>query len=94
MLEFLKGLFLVLHFSAVYILMTVQLMLPLILLSMLMILLSILSVIRYLICGNNFNLWQQLCGSISINLQYAHVWNTVVTSGLMPLVATWNMQDC
>ena len=21
---------------------------------------------------------------------YAHVWNTVVTSGLVPLVATWN----
>ena len=27
---------------------------------------------------------------ISINLPYAHVWNTVVTSGLVPLVATWN----
>ena len=25
---------------------------------------------------------------ISINLPYAHVWNTVVTSGLVPLVAT------
>ena len=28
---------------------------------------------------------------ISINLPYAHVWNTVVTSGLVPLHATW---DC
>ena len=27
---------------------------------------------------------------ISINLPYAHVWNTVVTSWLVPLVATWN----
>ena len=27
---------------------------------------------------------------ISINLPYAHVWNTVVTSGLVPLVVTWN----
>ena len=25
-----------------------------------------------------------------LNLPYAHVWNTVVTSGLVPLVATWN----
>ena len=27
---------------------------------------------------------------ISINLPYAHVWNTVVTSELVPLDATWN----
>ena len=27
---------------------------------------------------------------ISINLPYAHIWNTVVTSGLVTLVATWN----
>ena len=27
---------------------------------------------------------------ISINLPYAHAWNFVVTSGLVPLVATWN----
>ena len=50
MLVFLKGLFLVLHFSY-YTLMT--LMLSVILLSMLMILLSTLNVIRHLICGNN-----------------------------------------
>ena len=24
------------------------------------------------------------------NLPYAHAWNIVVTSGLVPLVATWN----
>ena len=27
---------------------------------------------------------------ISVNLRYAHIWNTVVTSGLMLLFATWN----
>ena len=27
---------------------------------------------------------------ISINLPHTHVWNTVVISGLLPLVATWN----
>ena len=48
----------------------------------------------------SFFLRRLLC--ISINLPYDHVWNTVVTSGLVPLVATWNcrqvaktnMQDC
>ena len=54
MLEFLKALFLVLHFSH-YTLMTFLMMLCVILLSMLMILLSTLSVIRHLICGNNYN---------------------------------------
>ena len=52
MLVFLKGLFLVLHFSY-YTLMTFLIMLSVILLSMLMILLSTLNVIRHLICGNN-----------------------------------------
>ena len=50
MLEFFKAPFLVLHF-----LMTFLTMFSLILLSMLMILLFILSAIRHLICGNNFN---------------------------------------
>ena len=27
---------------------------------------------------------------ISINLPYCHVWNTVVTPGLVPLIAPWN----
>ena len=36
----------------------------------------------------NFFLLRLLC--ISINLPYAHVWNTVVMSGLVLLVATWN----
>ena len=52
MLVFLKGLFLVLHFSY-YTLMTFLMMLSVILLSMLMILLSTLNAIRHLICGNN-----------------------------------------
>ena len=54
MLEFLKGPFLVLHFSC-YTLMTFLTMLSVILLSMLMMLLFILSVIGHLICGNNLN---------------------------------------
>ena len=54
MLEFLKGPFLVLHFSCCN-LMTFLTMLSGILLSMLMILLFILSVTKHLICGNNLN---------------------------------------
>ena len=54
MLEFLKGPFLVLHFSC-YTLITFLLMSSVILLSMLMILLPTLNVIRYLICGSNQN---------------------------------------
>ena len=40
-----------------------------------------------LIHSMKFFLLRLLC--ISINLPDAHVWNTVVTSGLVPLVATW-----
>ena len=29
---------------------------------------------------------------VSVDLPYTHVWNTVVTSGLVPLFATWNCQ--
>ena len=36
----------------------------------------------------DFFLLRLLC--ISMNLSYAHVWNIIVTSGLVPLVATWN----
>ena len=53
MLEFLKGPFLVLHFS--YYILMAFLMLCVIMLSMLMILLSILSVINHLICENILN---------------------------------------
>ena len=41
-----------------------------------------------LIRSISFFLLRLLC--ISINLPYTHVWNTVVMSGLVPLVATWN----
>ena len=41
-----------------------------------------------LIRSIKFFLLRLLC--ISINLPYIHVWNTVGTSGLVPLVATWN----
>ena len=76
MLEFLKGLFLVLHFSY-YTLMTFVTMLSIILLSMLMILLSILSVIRHLICSNNNLNWL-----LNLNLIYKILW-TRVRSGLL-----------
>ena len=76
MLEFLKALFLVLHFFSCCILMTFLMMLSVILLSMLMILLSILSVIRHLICGNNFN-WL-----LNLNLIYETLW-TGLRSGLL-----------
>ena len=52
MVEFLKGPFLVLHFSY-YTLITFLIMLSVIKLFMLMILLSTLNMIRHLICGNN-----------------------------------------
>ena len=52
MLEFLKGPFLILHFSCC-ILMTFLIVLSVVLVSMLMILLSILGVIRHLICGSS-----------------------------------------
>ena len=76
MLEFLKGLFLVLHFSY-YTLMTFLKMLSIILLSMLMILLSTLSVIRHLICSNNNLNWL-----LNLNLIYKILW-TRVRSGLL-----------
>ena len=36
----------------------------------------------------SFFLLRLLC--ISLNLPFAHVWNTIVASRLVPLVATWN----
>ena len=38
----------------------------------------------------SFLLQRLLC--VSINLLYTYGWNTVVTSGLVPLVATWNFK--
>ena len=78
MMEFLKGPFLVLHFSCC-ILMTFLMMLSVILLSMLMILLSILSVIRHMMCGNNLN-WL-----LNFNLIYETL-GTGVRSGLLILM--------
>ena len=75
MQEFLKALFLVLHFSY-YTLMIILMMLSVILLSMLMILLSILRLIGHLICGNNLN-WL-----LNLNLIYETLW-TGVKSGLL-----------
>ena len=74
-LEFLKGPFLVQHFSC-YTLMTFLMMLSVILLSILMILLFILSVTRHLIRGNNLN-WLR-----SLGLIYEILW-TGVRSGLL-----------
>ena len=67
MLEFLKGSFLVLHFSY-YRLVTFLMMLSVRLLSMMMILLSTLNVIRHLICGKNQN-W-----CLNLNLTYRTTW--------------------
>ena len=75
MREFLKALFLVLHFSY-YTLMTFLMMLSVILQSMLMILLSILSVIGHLICDNNLN-WL-----LNLNLIFETQWTGVI-SGLL-----------
>ena len=70
-LEFLKGPFLVLHFSY-YTLMTFLMMLSVILLSMLLILLSILGMTRHLICGSNLN-WL-----LNLNLIYETLWAGLV----------------
>ena len=74
LLEFLKAPFLVLHFSY-HALMTFLMILSVILLSMLMIL-PVLSVIRHLFRGNNFN-WP-----LDLNLIYETLW-TGVRSGLL-----------
>ena len=74
MLEFHKGPFLVLHFSY-YTSMTFLMMLSVILLSLPMMLLCSLSVIRYLICGNNQNwllnlnlIYKTLIGALTLSL--------------------------
>ena len=75
MLEFVKGPFLILHFSY-YTLMTFLMMVSVILLSMLMILLSTLNSIRHLICGNKQN------RLLNMNLIYKTLW-TEAGSGLL-----------
>ena len=74
-LEFLKAPFVVVHFSCC-ILVTVRMTLSVILLSMLIILLSILTVIRHLICDNNFK-WL-----LNLNL-ICETLRTRVRSGLL-----------
>ena len=75
MLEFLKGPFLVLHFSY-YALMTLLMIISVILLSMLMLLLSTLNMVRHLIYNNNMN-WPQ-----NLNLTYETL-STGAGSGLL-----------
>ena len=78
MLEFLKALFLVLHFSYYKLMafLMILLMISVILLSVLMILLSIPTVIRHLISGNNLN-WL-----LKLNVIYKTLW-TGAKSGLL-----------
>ena len=83
MLEFLKGPFLVLHFSCC-ILMIFLMMLPVILLSMLLIVLSILSVIKHLVWGNNFN-WL-----LNLNLIYEALWTGVRSSLLILMLVKFS----
>ena len=75
MLTFLKGPFLVLHYSY-YKLMTFLMLLSVILLYLLIILLSTLNLIRHLICGNNQNWF------LNLNLIYETLW-TGAGSGLL-----------
>ena len=85
MLEFLKALYLVLHFPY-YTLMTFLMMLSVILLSMLMILPSILSVIRHLICGNNLN-WLLNLSLICETLDWGKKWLVDFNAGKTQLVS-------
>ena len=84
MLEFLKAPFFGLHLSC-YTLMAFLTMLSVILLSMLMILLSILSVIRYLICGNNLN-WLLNLNLIYETLDWGKKWLIDFNAGKTQLV--------
>ena len=79
MLQFLKAPFLVLHVTCC-ILMTFLTVLSMILLSMLMILLSNLSVIGYLICGNNLN-WP-----LNLNLIYKTLWTGIRSDLLISML--------
>ena len=94
MLEFLKGSFLILHFSCC-ILMTFLMMLSVILLSMLLMQLCILRVIRHLICSKNSNwllnlnlidkmLWTGLRSGLLISMLEKHSWFRL--TGLIKMV--------
>ena len=83
MLEFLKGAFLVLHFSF-YKLMTFLIILSVILLFMLMILFSTLNEIRHLICSNNWN-WL-----LNFNLIYKTLWTGAGSDLLISMLEKLN----
>ena len=83
MLEFLKDLFLVLHFSY-YTLMTFLMMLSVILRSMLMVLLCTLNVIRHLICGK---IWNWL---LNLNLTYETLWTGAGSDLLISIMEKLN----
>ena len=85
MLEFVKGPFLVLHFSY-FTLMTLLMILSVMLLYMLMILLSILSVIRHLICGNNLN-WFLNFYLIYETLDWSKKWLVDFSAGKFKMVS-------
>ena len=84
MLEFLKAPFLVLQFSY-HILVTFLMILSVTLLSMPMILLSILSVIRHLISGSNFN-WLLNMSLVHKTLDWGRKWLVDFNAGKTQLV--------
>ena len=82
--EFLKVPFLELHFSY-YTLMTFQMILSVMLLSMLMILFSILGLIRHMICGNNLN-WLLILNQTCDTVDWGKKWLVVFNAGKTQLV--------
>ena len=85
MVEFLKALFLALHFSC-YTLMVFLMMLSMVSLSMLIIVLSILSLIKHLICGNNLN-WLLNLNLINKTLDWGKKWLSDFNVGKTELVS-------
>ena len=85
MVEFLKALFLALHFSC-YTLMVFLMMLSMVSLSMLMIVLSILSLIKHLFCGNNLN-WLLNLNLINKTLDWGKKWLSDFNVGKTQLVS-------
>ena len=86
MLEFLKGPFLVLHFSY-YTLITFLMMLSVIFVSMLMILLSTLNVIRHLVCGNKLELTSELESDLQDIVDCGRKWLVDFNAGKIQLVS-------
>ena len=73
------------QYFSYYILMTFQMMLSVILLSMLMILLSYLNVIKQLICGNNYK-WL-----LNLNLIYKTLWTGARNDLLISMLEKLNL---